>query len=180
MSRIGYKAIEIPEKVKVAIDGDTITVEGPKGRLAQKISPRIQPKLEGSRLTFGRLAETKKDKAFHGLTRALVQNMIVGTETGFRKVLLITGVGFKVAVQGKTVNLSLGYSHPINHPIPDGVSVKVEENNKIVVEGIDKQLVGQVAADLRSYYPPEPYKGKGVRYENEVIRRKEGKTAQGK
>lgn len=180
MSRIGNKAIEIPEKVKVNLDGDTITVEGPKGTLKQSISPRIAAKIEDGVITFSRSAETKKDKAFHGLTRALVQNMITGTSEGFKKVLIINGVGFRAAVSGKKLNLNLGFSHPVNYPIPEGIDVKVEDNVKISVEGIDKQLVGAVAADIRSYYPPEPYKGKGVRYEDEVILRKEGKTAQGK
>ncbi|MGF1678981.1 MAG: 50S ribosomal protein L6 [Candidatus Methylacidiphilales bacterium] len=180
MSRIGNKSITVPDKVKINLNGSRIRVEGPKGALEMDISPRVTAKLDGAVLSFARPSDTKKDKAFHGLTRALVQNMVTGTHQGFRKVLLITGVGFKAAVQGKIVNLSLGFSHPIHHPIPEGISVKVEENTKIIIEGIDKQKVGALAAELRSYYPPEPYKGKGVRYDDEIIRRKEGKTAQGK
>jgi len=180
MSRVGNKSITIPEKVTVELDGSEVKVEGPKGSLSYTVSPRIGVTLDNGSLSFSRHAETKKDKAFHGLTRSLVANMIKGTSEGWKKVLIINGVGFKAAVKGDVLNLSLGYSHPVNYKIPEGISVKVDDNIKITIEGIDKQKVGAVAADIRSYYPPEPYKGKGVRYENEIIRRKEGKTAQGK
>jgi large subunit ribosomal protein L6 len=180
MSRIGNKSIEVPDKVKVTIEGKEVKVEGPKGNLSYTMSERVSAKLEDGQVMVARHAETKKDKAFHGLTRSLIQNMVTGTSEGFKKTLLITGVGFKAAVSGDKVNLALGFSHPINHQIPEGISVKVEENTKITIEGIDKQKVGAVAADIRSYYPPEPYKGKGVRYDDEIVRRKEGKTAQGK
>ncbi len=180
MSRIGNKVIEVPDKVKVTIEGKEVKVEGPKGNLSYTMSDRVSAKFEDGVITVARHAETKKDKAFHGLTRSLIQNMIIGTSEGYTKTLLITGVGFRAAVKGSEVNLALGFSHPINHPIPEGISVKVEDNTKITIEGIDKQKVGAVAADIRSYYPPEPYKGKGVRYDDEIIRRKEGKTAQGK
>jgi len=180
MSRIGNKAIEVPEKVKVTIEGNEVKVEGPKGNLSYTMSDRVSAKFEDGQVMVSRKAETKKDRAFHGLTRSLIQNMVIGTSEGFKKTLLITGVGFRAAVKGNEVNLALGFSHPINHPIPEGITVKVEDTTKITIEGIDKQKVGAVAADLRSYYPPEPYKGKGVRYDDEIIRRKEGKTAQGK
>ncbi|MEM6821776.1 MAG: 50S ribosomal protein L6 [Verrucomicrobiota bacterium] len=180
MSRIGNKCIEIPDKIKISIDGNEIKVEGPKGTLSHTMSARVDAKLEDGQLSFSRKSNTPKDKAFHGLTRSLVNNMVLGTSQGFKKTLIINGVGFKAAVKGKVLELSLGYSHPVNYPIPEDVQVKVEDNLKVTVEGIDKQRVGAVAADIRAYYPPEPYKGKGVRYDDEVIRRKEGKTAQGK
>jgi large subunit ribosomal protein L6 len=134
--------------------------------------------VEGNKVAFERDSNDRKTKALHGLARALVNNMITGVSTGFSKDLEIQGVGFKAAVQGKALNLSLGFSHPILFPIPEGIKVTVAENTKVKVEGIDRQLVGQVAADIRGYYPPEPYKGKGVRYAGEKVVRKEGKTVQ--
>jgi large subunit ribosomal protein L6 len=180
MSRIGKQAITIPDKVKVQIAQDTVKVEGPKGKLELTVSPRIQAKIEGSTVTFTRASETRQDRALHGLTRSLVNNMVLGVHTGFQKRLIINGVGFKAAVQGKNLNLSLGYSHPVVYPIPEGITIKVEDNTNVLIEGVDKQRVGAVAADIRAYYPPEPYKGKGVRFSDEIIRRKEGKTAQSK
>jgi large subunit ribosomal protein L6 len=180
MSRIGKSPILIPDKVKVKVDGRRIHVEGPKGKLDYEISDRVSAKLDKNELVFERAGETRLDRSLHGLTRSLVNNMVIGTSTGFTKTLIITGVGFKAAVQGKLLNLNLGYSHPLKYPIPDDIKVTVEENTKIHVEGVDKQKVGAVSADIRAYYPPEPYKGKGVKYSDEVIRRKEGKTAQSK
>ena len=179
MSRIGNKAVEIPDKVKVNIGNDgAVAVEGPKGKLNWTLPREIKATVEDNRISVVRGAETRSVKALHGLARSLVHNMVQGVSTGFTKDLIIEGVGFKAAVQGKNLNLSLGFSHPILFPIPDGITVTVAENTKISIAGIDKKVVGQVAADIRRYYPPEPYKGKGVRYVGEVIRRKEGKTVQ--
>jgi large subunit ribosomal protein L6 len=179
MSRIGNKAVEIPDKVKVNIsqDGD-VAVEGPKGKLNWTLPRGINASVADNRISLARAAETRSVKALHGLARSLVNNMVEGVSNGFTKDLIIEGVGFKAAVQGDNLNLSLGFSHPVLHPIPQGIKITVAENTKISVSGIDKHLVGQVAADIRRYYPPEPYKGKGVRYAGEVIRRKEGKTVQ--
>ncbi len=179
MSRIGKKPIEIPAKVtvKVAPDG-AVSVEGPKGKLAWTLPREIKGKLENTTFTLDRSSEDRKVRALHGLSRALINNMVTGVSAGFTRDLEIQGVGFKAAVQGKTLNLALGFSHPINFPIPEGIKITVAENTKIKVEGIDKHIVGQVAADIRGYYPPEPYKGKGVRYAGEQIQRKEGKTVQ--
>jgi large subunit ribosomal protein L6 len=170
--------VAVPPKVKVTIQGQKVLVEGPKGKLDFDLPARTSAKLEGANLLVSRQGEDAEAKALHGLSRALVNNMIKGVSDGFVKKLEIQGVGFKAAVQGNKVNLSLGYSHPINYPIPDQIKVTVEENTKVTIEGPSKQMVGQVAAEIRSYYPPEPYKGKGVRYVGEQVRRKEGKTVQ--
>lgn len=179
MSRIGNKAVEIPDKVKVNIGNDgAVAVEGPKGKLSWQLPREIKANVADNRISLVRNAETRSVKALHGLARSLVNNMVQGVSTGFTKDLIIEGVGFKAAVQGNNLNLALGFSHPVLHPIPEGIKVAVTENTKISISGIDKKVVGQVAADIRRYYPPEPYKGKGVRYADEVIRRKEGKTVQ--
>ena len=179
MSRIGNKAVEIPDKVKVNIGNDgAVAVEGPKGRLNWTLPREIKATVENNRISVVRGAETRSVKALHGLARSLVHNMVQGVSAGFTKDLIIEGVGFKAAVQGKVLNLSLGFSHPVLFPIPEGITITVTENTRISISGIDKKVVGQVAADIRRYYPPEPYKGKGVRYAGEVIRRKEGKTVQ--
>ena len=179
MSRIGNKAVEIPDKVKVNIGNDgAVAVEGPKGKLNWTLPRDIQATVADNRVSLVRGAETRSVKALHGLARSLVNNMVQGVSTGFTKDLIIEGVGFKAAVQGQNLNLSLGFSHPVLFPIPQGITITVTENTKISISGIDKKVVGQVAADIRRYYPPEPYKGKGVRYAGEVIRRKEGKTVQ--
>ncbi|MDQ6861004.1 MAG: 50S ribosomal protein L6 [Verrucomicrobiota bacterium] len=179
MSRIGNKAVEIPGGVKVNIANDgAVAVEGPKGKLNWQLPRGIKANVADNKISLARDAETRSVKALHGLSRSLVNNMIEGVSTGFTKDLIIEGVGFKANVQGQTLNLSLGFSHPVLFPIPDGIKITVAENTKISISGIDKKVVGQVAADIRRYYPPEPYKGKGVRYAGEVIRRKEGKTVQ--
>ena len=179
MSRIGNKPVEIPEKVKVNIDNDgAISVEGPKGKLSWKLPRDISGKLDNNKVTLARSAETRSVRALHGLSRALVHNMVQGVSEGFIKQLEIEGVGFKAAVQGSNLNVSLGFSHPILFPIPKEIKITVTDNTKLTIQGIDKKLVGQVAADIRRFYPPEPYKGKGVRYAGEQIRRKEGKTVQ--
>ena len=179
MSRIGNKAVDIPDKVKVTVGNDgAVAVEGPKGKLNWTLPRDIKASVADNRISIVRSAETRSVKALHGLSRSLVNNMVEGVSTGFTKDLIIEGVGFKAAVQGQVLNLSLGFSHPILFPIPNDITIKVAENTKISISGIDKKVVGQVAADIRRYYPPEPYKGKGVRYAGEVIRRKEGKTVQ--
>ena len=178
MSRIGKQPIIIPPKVKVAVSGQQVSVEGPKGKLNLELHRRTSLKVEGDKIVVSRQGDDAEAKAMHGLSRALVNNMVKGVSEGFVKRLGIQGVGFKAAVQGKQVNLSLGYSHPLLYPIPDQIKVTVEENTKLTIEGPDKAMVGKVAAEIRSYYPPEPYKGKGVRYSDEKVRRKEGKTVQ--
>lgn len=179
MSRIGRKVIELPAKVKLNISGEgAVSVEGPKGKLAWQLPRQIKGRVDGNKVQIDRSSEDRKVRALHGLARALVNNMVSGVVEGFSKDLEIQGVGFKAAVQGKTLKLNLGFSHDILFPIPEGIKITVAENTKVKVEGIDKRLVGQVAADIRAYYPPEPYKGKGVRYLGEQIVRKEGKTVQ--
>jgi large subunit ribosomal protein L6 len=179
MSRIGKKSIEIPEKVRMDIsDAGSIKVEGPKGKLEWILPKQIKLRIEGKQAVLDRDTETRTVKALHGLSRSLIHNMVIGVSQGFRKGLEIQGVGFRAQVQGKNLNLNIGFSHPVVFPIPDGIKITVTENTKLLIEGIDKQMVGQVAADIRSYYPPEPYKGKGIRYVGEQILRKEGKTVQ--
>src|SRR6266480_3229204 len=179
MSRIGKLAVEIPDKVKVTIGADgAVKVEGPKGKLSWTLPRDIKASVTHNRISVVREAETRNVKALHGLSRSLVHNMVLGVSEGFTKQLEIEGVGFKAAVQGSTLNLSLGFSHPILFSIPKEIKITVTDTTKIMVQGIDKKLVGQVAADIRRFYPPEPYKGKGVRYAGEQVRRKEGKTVQ--
>jgi large subunit ribosomal protein L6 len=179
MSRIGNKFIELPAKVKLNVAGDgAVSVEGPKGKLSWTLPKQIKARVEQNKVEVSRESEERKVRALHGLSRALLNNMITGVSTGFVKDLEIQGVGFKAAVKGPILDLNLGFSHDVHFPIPQGIKITVAENTKIKVEGIDRQLVGQVAADIRAYYPPEPYKGKGVRYAGEQIQRKEGKTVQ--
>ena len=178
MSRIGKQPITIPAKVKIDVKGTKVFVEGPKGKLDMEIPRRTSLKIDGGNVLVNRDGDDAEARAMHGLSRALLNNLVKGVSEGYSKKLEINGVGFKAAVQGKVVNLSLGYSHPINYEIPEQIKVTVEENTKITIEGPNKQVVGQVAAELRSYYPPEPYKGKGVKYSDERIERKEGKTVQ--
>jgi len=179
MSRIGKKSIAIPEKVKMAVtDSGAIKVEGPRGKLEWVLPKQIKLRVDGNQAVLDRNIESRTVKALHGLSRSLINNMVIGVSQGFQKALEIHGVGFRAQVQGKNLNLSIGFSHPVVFPIPDGIKITVQENTKILIEGIDKQVVGQVAADIRSYYPPEPYKGKGIRYAGEQILRKEGKTVQ--
>ena len=178
MSRIGKQPIAIPPKVKVEVKGQKVLVEGPKGKLDWELPKRTSLKVSDGKIVVSRDGDDAQARALHGLSRALVHNMVQGVSEGFVKKLEIQGVGFKAAVVAGKVNLALGYSHPINYPIPGQIKVTVEENTKLTIEGPDKQMVGQVAAELRSYYPPEPYKGKGVRYVGEKVTRKEGKTVQ--
>ena len=176
MSRIGKLPIDIPAGVTVDVKGCTVTVQGPKGKLEQEVKPVIGIAVEGSTILLKRKSESKQAKAYHGLYRNLVRNMVVGVSNGFSKVLLINGVGYRAEMQGDTLVLNLGFSNPINYGVEPGLKIACEGNNRIVVSGIDKQRVGQVSAEIRSLRPPEPYKGKGVKYENEVIRRKIGKA----
>jgi large subunit ribosomal protein L6 len=177
MSRIGNKSISLPDKVSVSVaDGGHVTVEGPKGKLDWTMPAGITLEQEGAELSLSRADESRRIRAMHGTSRSLIANMVEGVSNGFVRKLEIHGVGFRAAVKGSVLDLSLGFSHPVEHPIPEGLSVKVDENTKITVEGIDKHAVGQFAADIRAYYPPEPYKGKGVRYEGEYVRRKAGKA----
>ena len=179
MSRVGLKSITLPEKVSVSLAADrTVSVEGPKGTLSWQMPEGIALEQEDGILTVTRANESRKVRALHGTSRSLINNMVQGVTEGFSKELEIQGVGFRAAVKGKNLDLSLGKSHPILHPIPDEVTVTVSDNTKIKVEGTDKQVVGQFAAEVRSYYPPEPYKGKGVRYVGEYVRRKAGKSVQ--
>lgn len=178
MSRIGKQPVVIPPNVKVNIQGQKVAVEGPKGKLNFELPRRTSAKVDNGQILVTRVGDEPQAKALHGLSRAILNNMVKGAAEGYVKKLEIQGVGFKAAVQGKIVNMVLGYSHPINYNIPDQIKVTVEDNTKITVEGPDKKMVGQVAADLRSFYPPEPYKGKGVRYVGEQVKRKEGKTVQ--
>ena len=176
MSRVGLKPISLPAKVSVKVDAGKVVVEGPKGKLDLALPAGISIKSEDTSVVVARASEARSHRALHGTVRSLVNNMITGVSQGFTKDLEIQGVGLRAAVKGKDLDLSLGKSHPILHPIPAGLTVTVNENTKIKVEGIDKQLVGQFAAEVRGYYPPEPYKGKGVRYVGEHVRRKEGKS----
>jgi large subunit ribosomal protein L6 len=178
MSRIGKQPIVIPPKVKVDIQGQKVRVQGPKGQLDWELPAATSAVLEGDKIIVRRSGEDSHSKALHGLSRALINNMVKGVTDGFVKKLEIQGVGFKAEVKDNVVTMTLGFSHPVKYPVPPQIKVTVEENTKITVEGPDKRLVGQVASDLRAFYPPEPYKGKGVRYVGERVIRKEGKTVQ--
>jgi large subunit ribosomal protein L6 len=176
MSRIGKKPIDLPSTVKVAISGQEVKVEGPKGKVAFTAHPLMVVKLDGSQVSVERPNEGREARSLHGLTRTLIANMVEGVSNGYSKTLEVKGVGYRADVKGKTVNLALGFSHPVNYSLPEGVTAKVEDKTKIVLESIDKQLLGATAAKIRSFRPPEPYGGKGVRYSDEVVRRKEGKS----
>lgn len=175
MSRVGKKPIDIPANVKVAIEAKTVKVEGPKGNLSLNAHPRVEVALENNKVVVKRQSDLKLDKSLHGLTRTLISNMIKGVTEGFKKDLEIVGVGFKAVVQGKQLVLNLGFTHPINYDIPEGITIQAPKPTSVSVSGIDKRLVGQVAAEIRDFYRPEPYKGKGVRYLGEHVRRKVGK-----
>ena len=176
MSRIGRLPIAVPATVDVTIDGRTLTVKGPKGSLTRALHPDMILSREESQLVVTRPTEQKTHKQLHGLTRTLVNNMVVGVTDGYRKGLEITGVGYRAALNGRKLQLNLGYSHPIEIDPPEGISFEVETPTRLAVVGIDKELVGEYAAKVRSTRKPEPYKGKGVRYSGEVIRRKAGKA----
>ncbi|MFN8378040.1 MAG: 50S ribosomal protein L6 [Anaerolineae bacterium] len=178
MSRVGKKPIPMPAKVTVDIDGQAVTVKGPKGELSLTMLPSCSASLEDGNLVISRASDSRTDRAVHGLTRALVNNMVTGVSTGFTRTLIVEGVGYTGEIRGKDLVMKLGYSHEIVVAPPENISFEVEGRNPttVRVKGIDKQVVGQVAADIRKLRPPEPYLGKGVRYSDEVIRRKVGKT----
>jgi large subunit ribosomal protein L6 len=175
MSRIGKKPVEIPSGVKVALSGQTLNVEGPKGKLSRELHESVQVEVAAQQIQVASGAD-QSNTALQGMTRTLIANMVDGVTKGFQKVLEINGVGYRADLQGKVLNLALGYSHPINYPLPDGISAEVEKQTKITLSGIDKELVGATAAKIRSFRAPEPYKGKGIKYADERIIRKAGKT----
>ncbi|MEK7171828.1 MAG: 50S ribosomal protein L6 [Patescibacteria group bacterium] len=179
MSRIGKQPVPIPSGVQMDIKDQTITLKGPKGSLTLNFHPRIKVKIDGQNVLVERSGDENLDRGLHGLTRTLISNAITGVAKGFSKQLDIQGVGYRVQLQGKNLELALGYSHPIKFPAPDGIAFEIDKDKKniLTVLGIDKCLVGQVSADIRSLRPPEPYKGKGIRYLGEQIRRKAGKAA---
>ena len=176
MSRIGKLPVAIPAGVKIALDGNTMTVTGPKGTLIQPLHERMTVAVETDQVKVISPAESKQDGALHGLTRALINNMVVGVTNGFQKDLEINGVGYRAEISGKVLTLSLGYSHPVIYELPAGISVDIDKQTKLSVKGIDKQLVGSAAAKIRSFRKPEPYKGKGIKYADERILRKAGKA----
>lgn len=179
MSRIGRKPITIPKGVTIAVNKGIVSVKGPKGELKERIHPLINVEIKEAEANVIRGSDTKNESALHGLTRALIQNMVVGVTNGYSKKLEIVGVGYRAEMKGKMIQLLLGYSHPIVFSPPADVKLEAPTQTSIVISGIDKQLVGMIAAKLRSFRPPEPYKGKGIKYEGEYIRRKAGKAAAG-
>ena len=181
MSRIGNKAITIPEGVEISVaEGNEVTVKGPKGTLTKKFSPLMQIEMENGILTVKRPNEEKHTKQLHGTTRALINSMIIGVHTGFEKVLKIEGIGYRATMAGNKLTLNVGYSHPVEFEVPEDLKAELADATTIKISGIDKQKVGQFAANVRATRKPEPYKGKGIRYKDEIIRRKEGKTAASK
>ena len=175
MSRIGKNAVALPKGVTATVDGKTVSVKGPKGELKVTLVAEVEASIGENGITVTPHKEMDRAAAMWGMSRTLVNNLVVGVTTGFSQKLEIQGVGYRAAVQGKNLNLQLGFSHDVAYPIPDGITITAEKPTMLTVSGINKQLVGQVAAEIRGYRPPEPYKGKGVRYEGEYVRRKEGK-----
>jgi large subunit ribosomal protein L6 len=176
MSRIGKKPIEIPKGVEIALDGGVFTAKGALGALTYTIPAGVSVDIQESQILVTRVTDQKRHRALHGLVRSLLNNMVIGVSTGFTKTLEIVGIGYRAKKEGETLNLAVGYSHPVNFPVPEGITIDVEGQNKVIVKGRDKQQVGQVAANIRRVRPPEPYKGKGIRYSDEVVRTKVGKT----
>ena len=176
MSRIGKKPIAIPKDVKIEINGRQVFVQGPKGKLSRILSDRISLEIKENQIFVKRNADTKLDKSLHGLSRALMLNMVKGVTEGYVKELEIIGVGFKAQVQGNSLTMQLGFSHPVNFQIPEGIKIETPKATQIVVRGIDKEAVGEIASEIRKVYPPEPYKGKGVRYVGEYVKKKVGKA----
>jgi large subunit ribosomal protein L6 len=176
MSRIGNQPIELPEGVELELNGQAVTVKGKNGELTRNINPLITLEIEDNEVTFTRANEQKKSKMLHGTTRSMVNNMVVGVTEGYTKKLEIIGVGYRAQMQGNTLNLNVGVSHPVEFETPEGLEIEVPSNTEIVIKGADKEAVGALAANIRSVRSPEPYKGKGIRYEGEYVRRKEGKT----
>jgi len=176
MSRIGLAPISLPSGVEVSVEGTSVTVKGTRGTLQRTFSDRVSFAVTDGVVTVARHDEERESKALHGLSRALLNNMVVGVSEGFQRELLTVGVGYRASLQGKLLELLVGFSHPVKVPAPDGIEFEVPEPTRIIIRGIDKELVGQVAADIRSVRPPEPYKGKGIRYSDEKVRRKAGKS----
>ena len=176
MSRIGKAPITVPAGVNVSIDGRDVTVKGAKGELKMTVAPNMKVEMNEGVITVSRPNDEKANRSLHGLTRTLINNMVVGVSEGFTKTLEVNGVGYRASKEGKNLVLNVGYSHPVTMPEIDGIEVEVPNPNQIIIKGIDKQKVGQFAAEVRGKRPPEPYKGKGIKYDYEVIRRKEGKT----
>ena len=176
MSRIGRLPIQIPDKVTVEVSDHAVTVKGPKGTLSMTVHPAVAVQVKERQVVCARSSDEKFFKALHGLTRSLIANMVLGVTRGFEKRLELVGVGYRAAMQGPSLTLTLGYSHPIVYPVPQGIRIDVKDQTQLTITGLDKQLVGAVAAKVRSFRPPEPYKGKGVKYAAERIRRKAGKT----
>jgi large subunit ribosomal protein L6 len=176
MSRIGKRPVPIPKGVTLAIDGQTVKVKGPKGELSRTVHPEMRLAMEEGHLTVTRPSEETRHKALHGLTRTLIANMVEGVEKGYQKVLEIQGVGYKAELNKTGLNVVVGYSHPVTYKAPEGITFAVANNTVVTISGPNKELVGQVAAEIRQIRPPEPYKGKGIRYQGERVRRKAGKT----
>ena len=176
MSRIGNKVVVLPAGVEIKQDGNNITVKGPKGELTREFSSDIKMNIEGNEVTFIRPNDSKEMKTIHGTTRANFNNMVVGVSEGFQKALELIGVGYRAQVQGNKLTLNVGYSHPVEMTAPEGVTFEVPANTQVIVKGINKEVVGELAANIRGVRPPEPYKGKGIRYVGEFVRSKEGKT----
>jgi large subunit ribosomal protein L6 len=177
VSRIGRLPIHIPDRVQVSIDGPRVSVKGPKGQLTWEFDPRIQARVDQGRVVVSRSGDEPKVRALHGLTRALIANMVTGVSEGYSKSLEIVGLGYRAEVQGNSLNLQVGYSHPVRFPAPSGISFEVDKSGRVItVAGIDKELVGRVAAEIRAVREPEPYRGKGIRYVGEHVRRKAGKA----
>jgi len=176
MSRIGKKIIVIPKDVKIEVKDEVVYVEGVKGKLTRKLPNRISIEIKDGQLTVKRSGDSKSDRSLHGLIRALIVNMIVGVTQGYVKELEIQGVGFKAAVAGNKLNLALGFSHPVIYTIPDGIKVEAPKPTQLVIKGINKELIGEVATEIRAFYPPEPYKGKGIRFVGEIVKKKVGKA----
>ena len=176
MSRIGKKPVAVPKGVTLDLQGSIVSVKGPKGELRRTLHPEMQVAVADGHFTVARPSEEKKHKALHGLTRTLVQNMVDGVSKGFSRTLEIQGVGYKAEAKPYGVNLVVGFSHPVKYEAPKGIKISVENNTVVKIEGADKEVVGQVASELRNVRPPEPYKGKGIRYQGEQVRRKAGKT----
>ena len=176
MSRIGKEPITVPDGIKVSLGGRVFTAEGPKGKVSEKFVPRVEVAIDDGVIRVTRHGDSGTDRAMHGLMRALLANAVKGVAEGFSKTLEINGVGYKAEVQGKKVVFALGYSHPVHYAIPDGISIEIDKNNRVTVSGADRQQVGQVSAEIRSLRKPEPYKGKGIKYSDEIIRRKVGKA----
>jgi len=175
MSRVAKSPINVPAKVEVSLDGQSIAVKGPKGKLDIQLHAVVEAKLDSNVITFEPRDGSKASNALAGTMRALVNNMVNGVTNGFEKKLELVGVGYRAQVQGKALNLTLGFSHPVNFPIPEGITIETPSQTEIFVRGVDRQMVGEVAAKIRAYRPPEPYKGKGVKYSDEIIKRKEAK-----